>query len=395
LGYLRLLELAHHRCLGEELGRILGHEDLERGIDASARVRRARDVVDGAHRQSQACTLAVGPVLDRVELRGDAVELGLGTARPLGRGLRLHLEVPDLLRDLIEVLARSRRRSGERAEGHDHGAGEKGCQKHPPCPHVINHAFRRPSLRATNHEDSMKEASRPDNALMADTIRVLVVDDEKPLVGVITSYLEREGFEVVQAFDGPTAVDRAREDDPALVLLDLMLPGIDGIEVCRQIRQFTDAYVIILTARDEEVDKLVGLSVGADDYLVKPFSPRELIARIRAMLRRPRQSQLPAAEAVVVGALVVDLEARLVLLDDEPVDLTRTEFDLLAAMLAKPRAALSRRSLIDDVWCQDWYGDEHVVDVHIGHLRRKLGDDANDPRFIRTVRGVGYGLGSG
>ena len=230
---------------------------------------------------------------------------------------------------------------------------------------------------------------------MADAIRVLVVDDERPLVGVITSYLEREGFEVVQAFDGATAVERARLDDPGLVLLDLMLPGIDGIEVCRQIRQFTDAYVIILTARDEEVDKIVGLSVGADDYLVKPFSPRELIARIRAMLRRPRQSQLPAAEAVVVGALVIDLEARHVSVDDEEIELTRTEFDLLAAMVDKPRAALSRRNLIDEVWGTDWYGDEHVVDVHIGHLRRKLGDDAAEPRFIRTVRGVGYGLGQG
>jgi DNA-binding response OmpR family regulator len=224
---------------------------------------------------------------------------------------------------------------------------------------------------------------------------VLVVDDERALVGVITSYLEREGFEVVQAFDGPSAVERARQDSPSLVLLDLMLPGIDGIEVCRQIRQFTDAYVIILTARDEEVDKIVGLSVGADDYLVKPFSPRELIARIRAMLRRPRPSQAPAPESVVVGNLEVDLEARVVSVDGETVDLTRTEFDLLAAMVMRPRAALPRRQLIDEVWGADWYGDEHVVDVHIGHLRRKLGDDAAEPRFIRTVRGVGYGLGTG
>ncbi len=241
----------------------------------------------------------------------------------------------------------------------------------------------------------MKVPVRPDNALMAETVRVLVVDDERALVGVITSYLEREGFEVVQAFDGPSAVERARQDSPSLVLLDLMLPGIDGIEVCRQIRQFTDAYVIILTARDEEVDKIVGLSVGADDYLVKPFSPRELIARIRAMLRRPRPSQAPAPESVVVGNLEVDLEARVVSVDGEAVDLTRTEFDLLAAMVVRPRAALPRRQLIDEVWGADWYGDEHVVDVHIGHLRRKLGDDAAEPRFIRTVRGVGYGLGTG
>ncbi len=229
---------------------------------------------------------------------------------------------------------------------------------------------------------------------MDSPVRVLVVDDEKPLVGVITSYLEREGFEVVQAYDGLTAVERARIDDPALVLLDLMLPGIDGIEVCRQIRQFSDAYVIILTARDDEVDKVVGLSVGADDYLVKPFSPRELIARLRAMLRRPRQS-LQSSESVEVGDLVIDLEARTVTLAGDPIDVTRTEFDLLAALVNKPRAALSRRNLIDDVWGQDWYGDEHVVDVHIGHLRRKLGDDASEPRYIRTVRGVGYGLGQG
>ncbi|MDP1879280.1 MAG: response regulator transcription factor [Actinomycetota bacterium] len=230
---------------------------------------------------------------------------------------------------------------------------------------------------------------------MPDPVRVLVVDDERPLVRVITSYLEREGFEVLQAFDGTSAVEIARTEDPGLLLLDLMLPGIDGIEVCRQVRQFSDAYVIILTARDEEVDKVVGLSVGADDYLVKPFSPRELIARIRAMLRRPRHSHLPAAETVTIGDLVVDLEARTVEVAGQPVELTRTEFDILAAMASRPRAALPRRQLIDEVWGSDWYGDEHVVDVHVGHLRRKLGDDAAEPRFIRTVRGIGYGLGPG
>ncbi len=235
----------------------------------------------------------------------------------------------------------------------------------------------------------------PVAGLGTESVRVLVVDDERPLVGVITSYLEREGFEVVQAFDGPTAVELARSEDPGLILLDVMLPGIDGIEVCRQLRQFTDAYVIMLTARDDEVDKVVGLSVGADDYLVKPFSPRELIARIRAMLRRPRASQQPAPELVSLGDVTVDLEARAVTVAGEPIDLTRTEFDLLAAMVARPRAALPRRQLIDEVWGPDWYGDEHVVDVHIGHLRRKLGDDATEPRYIRTVRGVGYGLGPG
>lgn len=240
----------------------------------------------------------------------------------------------------------------------------------------------------------MKAPSGRDNVAVTEPLRVLVVDDERPLVGVITSYLEREGFTVLQAHDGLDAVEMARSHDPGLVLLDLMLPGIDGFEVCRQLRQFSDAYVIMLTARDEEVDKVVGLSVGADDYLVKPFSPRELVARIRAMLRRPRHGAAPR-ELITVGDLAIDLEARTVEVDGAPVDLTRTEFDLLAALAARPRAAVPRRDLIEAVWGPDWFGDEHVIDVHIGHVRRKLGDDAADPRFIRTVRGIGYGLGSG
>jgi DNA-binding response OmpR family regulator len=229
---------------------------------------------------------------------------------------------------------------------------------------------------------------------MVEPLTVLVVDDELALAGVVAGYLEREGFTVVQAHDGPTAVTLARSTQPDLIVLDVMLPGFDGVEVCRQVRQFTDAYIIMLTARDEEVDKVVGLSVGADDYLVKPFSPRELIARVRAMLRRPRSA--PAAPSVTtVGALVVDDEARTVTVDGSPVELTRTEFDLLATMAARPRLAFSRRQLIDAVWGADWYGDEHLVDVHVGHLRRKLGDDAGEPRYVRTVRGVGYGLGAG
>jgi DNA-binding response OmpR family regulator len=164
--------------------------------------------------------------------------------------------------------------------------------------------------------------------------------------------------------------------------------------VCRRIRTFTDAYVIMLTARDEEVDKIVGLSVGADDYLVKPFSPRELIARVRAMLRRPRTA--PLAPAVSrVGDLVVDDESRTVTVAGTSVELTRTEFDLLSTMASRPRLAFSRRQLIDAVWGSEWYGDEHLVDVHVGHLRRKLGDDAAEPRYVRTVRGVGYGMGPG
>jgi DNA-binding response OmpR family regulator len=226
-------------------------------------------------------------------------------------------------------------------------------------------------------------------------MRVLVVDDEVPLTGVVGSYLEREGFAVDVAHTGPDAVASARDNQPVLIVLDIMLPGFDGIEACRQIRQFSDAYIIMLTARDEEVDKVLGLSMGADDYLVKPFSPRELIARVRAMLRRPRASPAGPAgpEPLTLGSLSLDQEARAVTVDGQPVDLTRTEFDLLAAMVERPKAALTRRQLIDAVWGPGWYGDEHVVDVHVAHIRTKLGDDASEPRFIRTVRGVGYGMG--
>jgi len=232
---------------------------------------------------------------------------------------------------------------------------------------------------------------------MTEPLRVLVVDDERALAEVVASYLRREGFEAILAHDGPGAVAAAREAAPDLIVLDVMLPGFDGIEVCRQLRGFTDAYIIMLTARDEEIDKIVGLSVGADDYLVKPFSPRELIARVRAMLRRPRvvvghQDGAPEAEPLTFGALSLDTVARTVTVDGAPVDLTRTEFDLLAAMAARPRAAFTRRQLLDAVWGDGWFGDEHVVDVHVGHVRKKLGDDGLTPTYIRTVRGIGYGM---
>jgi DNA-binding response OmpR family regulator len=228
-------------------------------------------------------------------------------------------------------------------------------------------------------------------------VRVLVVDDEVPLAGVVASYLVREGYTVEQAHDGPAAVVAARSSDPDLIVLDVMLPGFDGIEVCRQVRTFTDAYIIMLTARDEEIDKVVALSTGADDYLVKPFSPRELIARVKAMLRRPRTPAVagPGAEAepaLTFADLALDPVARVVLQGGVPVELTRTEFDLLQALIVAPRAVLSRRQLTDEVWGSDWFGDDQIVDVHIGHLRRKLADDATSPRYVRTVRGVGYGM---
>jgi DNA-binding response OmpR family regulator len=222
--------------------------------------------------------------------------------------------------------------------------------------------------------------------------RVLVVDDEQSLAKVVASYLERDGHEVECVFDGPSAVAATRRYAPDVVVLDLGLPGLDGIEVCRQIRTFSDCYVLMLTARDDEVDKLVGLGVGADDYVTKPFSPRELVARVRVLLRRPRGTgQL----APVFGPLCVDPVAREASMDGVPVPLTRTEFDILAALAARPRMAFSRRALIEVVWGDSWVGDEHLVDVHIGHLRRKLGDDPGAPRFVLTVRGVGYRMGAG
>ncbi|OYN92560.1 response regulator transcription factor [Parenemella sanctibonifatiensis] len=225
--------------------------------------------------------------------------------------------------------------------------------------------------------------------------RVLVVDDEAPLARLVASYFERDGFEVETTGSGREAINLTRQLDPGVIVLDLGLPGIDGVEVCRTVRTFSDCYIVMLTARVEEVDKLIGLSVGADDYVTKPFSPRELLARVRAMLRRPRSSLDPDAQARRFGALTVDAAGREVHLHAEPVELTRTEFDVLAALAARPRMVFARRQLIEAVWGEGWVGDEHLVDVHIGHLRRKLGDDPTTPIFIKTVRGVGYRMGSG
>ena len=224
--------------------------------------------------------------------------------------------------------------------------------------------------------------------------RVLVVDDEEPLARLVATYLEREGFTVTVVGDGPSAVEAARAEQPDVVVLDLGLPGLDGIEVCRQLRTFSDCYVLMLTARSDEVDKLVGLSVGADDYLTKPFSPRELVARVHVLLRRPRAGAASDGRRRF-GPLQIDVAAREVELDGEPVALTRTEFDVLEALSAQPKRVLSRAQLIAQVWGDNWVGDEHLVDVHVGHLRRKLGDDAGEPRFIRTVRGIGYRMGAG
>jgi len=221
--------------------------------------------------------------------------------------------------------------------------------------------------------------------------RILVVDDEAPIVDLVRGYLAAEGMEIAVAEDGPSAVEAVRARRPDVIVLDVMLPGFDGFEVLRRVRTFSDAYVIMLTARAEEIDRIIGLSVGADDYLVKPFSPRELVARIKALLRRPRVGRDGAgAERLRFGELVIDRPTRTVTLRGEPVTLTTIEFDLLTTLAQDPGVVLTRQRLLDLVWGMDYVGDEHVVDVHLGNLRRKLGDDATRPTFIETVRGAGY-----
>ena len=222
--------------------------------------------------------------------------------------------------------------------------------------------------------------------------RILVVDDEPPLVELVRGYLSREGFEILTAADGPTAVQLVRDEAPDLVILDVMLPVFDGLEVCRQIRAFSDAYVLMLTARGEEIDRVVGLTVGADDYLVKPFSPRELVARVKALLRRSRQTGLRTAP--LPAGLAFDAGRHEVSVDGSLISLTTTEFDLLAMLVSDPGVVVSRSRLLDRVWGSEFVSDDHLVDVHIGNLRRKLGDDPAASRFVETVRGVGYRLRS-
>jgi DNA-binding response OmpR family regulator len=229
-------------------------------------------------------------------------------------------------------------------------------------------------------------------------VSVLLVEDAPEIADLVRGVLEGERFSVTAVADGDSALAVARASAPDVVILDVSLPGIDGIEVCRQLRTFTDAYVVMLTGRAEETDRLVGLAVGADDYITKPFSPRELVARVRAMLRRPRASAgaSDAPEDVrVFGELTIDPGAREVTVAGEVVELSRIEFELLDALSSHRRISLSRDQLLERVWGPNWFGDDHVIDVHVSNLRRKLGDDPRHPRFVRTVRGFGYRMGDG
>jgi len=217
--------------------------------------------------------------------------------------------------------------------------------------------------------------------------KILIIDDEQSILNLATAYFRNEGYEYLTAMDGPSGLKVARAYNPDLIVLDIMLPGMDGIELLSQLRRESDVYVILLTAKTEEIDKLLGLSVGADDYLTKPFSPRELMARIKAAFRRLQSTpQHLDRKVYTTQHLRIDTSSRQVWLDEEPVHLTSTEFDLLTALVEHNGMVLSREQLLEKIWGHDYFGDVRVVDVHLGHVRKKLGEFHG----ITTVRGIGF-----
>ena len=217
--------------------------------------------------------------------------------------------------------------------------------------------------------------------------KILVIDDEQSILKLVSAYLRPEGYEVYTASDGASGLKAARAYKPDLVVLDIMLPGMDGVELLSQLRRESDVYVIMLTAKAEETDKIVGLSVGADDYVTKPFSPRELVARIKAALRRQYSGSSPRDRNVLVFRHVrIDTGSRQVWVDDREIELTAIEFDLLKTLAEHRGMVLSREQLLEKVWGHDFFGEIRVVDVHLGHIRGKLGGEG----YIVTVRGVGY-----
>jgi DNA-binding response OmpR family regulator len=219
---------------------------------------------------------------------------------------------------------------------------------------------------------------------------VLVVDDERKIRELVGTYLERDGYRVIQASTGHSAVELARRLRPDLVVLDLGLPDIPGDEVIASLREGSDVPVVMLTARASEGDRISGLKLGADDYVTKPFSPRELVARVEAILRRVGDGERGRATAYAQGRLVVDREARQVTVDGENVELTRSEFDLLVALSSRPGRAWSRYELVNRVQGYDFDGYERTIDVHVKNLRRKIGEDPRRPLFVVTVPGIGY-----
>ena len=221
---------------------------------------------------------------------------------------------------------------------------------------------------------------------------VLIVDDEPGISRLIAMYLEREGFQTSTARTGAEALEMASAGSPTLVILDIMLPDIDGWEVCREIRRTSDVPIIMLTAREGDEDKIVGLEIGADDYVTKPFVPRELVARVKAILRRARPAAGAESNGNIMdfGALTIDPAKREVRLEGETVTLRAKEYDLLVELARRPGVVFSREKLLQDVWGYDFYGDSGTIDVHVWRLSAKLHDDSSNPRFIETVWGVGY-----
>ena len=218
--------------------------------------------------------------------------------------------------------------------------------------------------------------------------KILVIDDEPSITNLVRAYLKPEGYEVFIASDGNAGLKSARAFKPDLIILDVMLPGMDGIELLSRLRRESDVYVIMLTARTEETDKIVGLSVGADDYVTKPFSPRELVARVKAALRRIETGSGSGGERSVLSFqhVRIDIGARKVSVDEHPIELTTVEFDLLKVLAENHGRVLSREQLLEKIWGGEYFGAMRVVDVHLGHVRQKLGRD----NLIATVRGVGY-----
>jgi DNA-binding response OmpR family regulator len=223
-------------------------------------------------------------------------------------------------------------------------------------------------------------------------VTLLLIEDERAIAEALVFGLEREGFRVLHASDGLRGLELARTARPDLILLDIMLPGIDGFNLCRQIRQESTVPILMLTARGQEMDRVMGLELGADDYIVKPFSFRELLARVRATLRR-RQLDMRTATAAArlqIGEIVLDRTARQVWRAGRPLELRQREFELLRVLMEHAGKALSRETLLDQVWGEQWVGDPRTLDVHIRWLREKIEDDPSEPRYIQTVRGYGY-----
>jgi len=226
--------------------------------------------------------------------------------------------------------------------------------------------------------------------MSAETRRILLVEDEKTIRDAVAAYLEREGYWVTPAADGQAALDEFAKHRFELVVLDLMLPKVSGEEVCRAIRDASDVPIIMLTAKGEEEDRIAGLELGADDYLVKPFSPRELVARVRALLRRAHVADEPQRDRLVFGDLEIDVAGHKAFLRGEEIELTASEFKLLTTLSRYPGRVYSRMELVEKVLGYDFEGYERTVDSHVKNLRAKLDDDPRDPTFIYTVHGVGY-----